>query len=305
MIDQLWIIFSLLSLVTGAALLSAFLLLKRFNPVVTVPVAVIISAFLLMGVSSFTGVYLRIQDMPRSVIGYRILNTMAWGYAVGAAQFFVFSRFENEKRYLRWIISPAVGVVLFITLVINGPFSGKNATGLMIAIQLLLVVLTVTVGVIFLRDSRATVSRPWRTLLRGLALVLFVLPAAQLLDYSVVQVFIEQGYEIRDGFIFAAGYTVANIILIVSLITSIGRSSQGGSSPAVSRPFIDTFGLSRREVEIVEKVLEGSRDREIAEELYISPRTVDTHLRNIFRKCGVTSRMELARQIERYGRPYG
>jgi DNA-binding NarL/FixJ family response regulator len=61
------------------------------------------------------------------------------------------------------------------------------------------------------------------------------------------------------------------------------------------------YALTRRETEIVEKLLLGKSDREIAAELYISPRTVDTHLRNVFRKCEVSTRMQLARLVGDYG----
>jgi predicted ATPase/DNA-binding CsgD family transcriptional regulator len=52
-------------------------------------------------------------------------------------------------------------------------------------------------------------------------------------------------------------------------------------------------GLSHRELEIVRLVAQGFTDKQIADELHISPRTVDGHLRRIFVKVGVTSRSAL------------
>jgi DNA-binding NarL/FixJ family response regulator len=54
-------------------------------------------------------------------------------------------------------------------------------------------------------------------------------------------------------------------------------------------------GLTRREGEVLTLVAEGQSNREIAEALYISDRTVARHLTNIYTKIGVTSRTRAAR----------
>ena len=48
--------------------------------------------------------------------------------------------------------------------------------------------------------------------------------------------------------------------------------------------------LSAREVEVLRLVAEGLTDGQVAEKLYISPRTVGVHLRSIYRKLAVPSR---------------
>lgn len=53
------------------------------------------------------------------------------------------------------------------------------------------------------------------------------------------------------------------------------------------------LGLSKREAEIVQLVMEGLRNYEIADKISISLNTVQSHLNKIFRKLGVSSRPEL------------
>jgi DNA-binding NarL/FixJ family response regulator len=55
--------------------------------------------------------------------------------------------------------------------------------------------------------------------------------------------------------------------------------------------------LTEREVEIVEMVIDGKRNAEIAKALFLGTGTVANHLQNIYRKLGVHSRVELIRAV--------
>jgi PAS domain S-box-containing protein len=55
----------------------------------------------------------------------------------------------------------------------------------------------------------------------------------------------------------------------------------------------DTAKLTRRELEIIHHVALGQRAHEIAEELFIAPTTVQTHLRNAMAKVGARSQAQL------------
>jgi DNA-binding CsgD family transcriptional regulator len=53
--------------------------------------------------------------------------------------------------------------------------------------------------------------------------------------------------------------------------------------------------LTEQELQIAHFVAQGLSNREVAAQLFLSPRTIAAHLRNIFRKLGISSRTELAR----------
>ena len=57
--------------------------------------------------------------------------------------------------------------------------------------------------------------------------------------------------------------------------------------------------LTGREREIAELVTDRKTNQEIADQLFLTVKTIETHLRNVFRKLGVSSRVEVARLLER------
>jgi len=63
----------------------------------------------------------------------------------------------------------------------------------------------------------------------------------------------------------------------------------------------DTFGLSKREHEVLALISEGRTNREIGERLFISQKTVGVHVGNILSKLGVSGRVEAAAVAIRLG----
>jgi DNA-binding NarL/FixJ family response regulator len=58
--------------------------------------------------------------------------------------------------------------------------------------------------------------------------------------------------------------------------------------------------MTTAELAVARLVAEGLTNREVAERLFVSPHTVSSHLRHVFSKLGITSRVELARVARDY-----
>jgi DNA-binding CsgD family transcriptional regulator len=74
----------------------------------------------------------------------------------------------------------------------------------------------------------------------------------------------------------------------------IGDTAANGEGTVVET------SLTRREIEVLRLVVSGKSSREVAEELVLSPRTVERHIANIYRKTETHGRAQLATYAARY-----
>ncbi|AWS45970.1 AAA family ATPase [Streptosporangium sp. 'caverna'] len=85
------------------------------------------------------------------------------------------------------------------------------------------------------------------------------------------------------------------------LADRVGREQRRAGARRTRRPEQET-GLSGREREIAELATQGLTNRQIAERLFLSPRTVETHLARVFQKLGVSTSTALAYRMAEVSR---
>jgi ATP/maltotriose-dependent transcriptional regulator MalT len=92
-------------------------------------------------------------------------------------------------------------------------------------------------------------------------------------------------------------------VLGAELWAERARIELRASGETARRRVVDTRDqLTEQELQIAHFVAQGLSNREVGAQLFLSPRTIAAHLRNIFRKLGISSRTELARlQLESVG----
>ena len=59
--------------------------------------------------------------------------------------------------------------------------------------------------------------------------------------------------------------------------------------------------LTKREIEVLTHVIQGKSSREVADQLFVSKRTVDFHLANVYDKLHVNNRVQAFRRATRLG----
>ncbi|MEM0518668.1 response regulator transcription factor [Aequorivita flava] len=93
------------------------------------------------------------------------------------------------------------------------------------------------------------------------------------------------------------------------LLDGIREVFEGGApmSPSIAREVITSFKpsyetiLSERELEVLEKLSNGTNNSQIADELFVSVNTIKAHVKNIYKKLHVNSRAEAVKKGFRKG----
>ena len=115
----------------------------------------------------------------------------------------------------------------------------------------------------------------------------------------VLSQYVEAEYALRllEGSERSVGYLLKDRILDVGQLTeAIARVIAGGVvvDPALVAQLLDRRRradpleeLTPRERDVLGLMAEGLTDRGIAQRLYVTPKTVETHIRHIFQKLGL------------------
>lgn len=110
-------------------------------------------------------------------------------------------------------------------------------------------------------------------------------------DVSVIRDVMEAG---ADAFVLKQDSPDQLLAALVNVMAG-QRFFSTGAAGALSRTAKHSEILSDREKEIVTLIVQEFNSREIAEKLFISENTVETHRKNIFRKTGVDNLVGLVK----------
>ena len=90
-------------------------------------------------------------------------------------------------------------------------------------------------------------------------------------------------------------------VVLLEYIQQLQRLNQAESSAEALIGSSGLEALSKREIQILEKLSRGCTDAEISESIFLSINTVKWHLRKIYNKLQVRSRMEAVNEAKKQG----
>jgi DNA-binding CsgD family transcriptional regulator len=104
--------------------------------------------------------------------------------------------------------------------------------------------------------------------------------------------------ELSGGAVISAhAWPVYDGAVLAGALVRIDQNLAARPATAGAVPIMGWPTLTEAERGVAEIIAEGVTNREAAARLYLSPHTIDYHLRQIFRKLGISSRVELARHV--------
>ena len=128
---------------------------------------------------------------------------------------------------------------------------------------------------------------------KRIALTLAVALALPVL-MALLQMFVLPAYKILIA-VYAFFYSIA----FTAASSSLFIMNTGGMVQAENKneEWTTTFGITRREAEVIEKITAGMTNQQIADHLFISLQTVKDHNSRIYQKLDVRNRAQLIRKV--------
>lgn len=195
-------------------------------------------------------------------------------------------------------IIPLLAIIMLAVSSLSTALPGESATEMFCMFLLYSFAATLTVATLCAIAHASEFSSDF---IYSIALVLFA--AASLVGLSCSEILSEETISV----VVTAVTTLYAAVMLVARSVRQGGDSRndedgledGGSNQIGERcaELARVYSLTDREHEIFELVARGYASAELSETLFISPNTVRTHIHNMYRKLGVTSREELSRLV--------
>jgi DNA-binding CsgD family transcriptional regulator len=180
---------------------------------------------------------------------------------------------------LAGVLDEAIDVAVFHVL---------NDLGIALLLTAAAVILAIGYRRIAEPETRRMVNR-----MMWLTIATIVLGRAQLVVTSLLGV----ALELRRVRIEQVAYYLGLLVVVfVYAVNHLFRPS-GAQDCQLSEEFVERYGITNRERDIISMIMQGYPNRIIGERLFISDRTVKNHISSIYRKTAAENKVQLLNMV--------
>jgi DNA-binding CsgD family transcriptional regulator len=213
---------------------------------------------------------------------------------VGASPFFYYTLVG--LRMARWSLALYLGIDAVAVAAAAACVAAPGMPVFGILLNTLLFGM-IGLGLVLIAFSLARTADP---VLRRALLVFLLLSAAffplMWADAAIGWLPVLAGLSFLEGFPFPLYFLALNCLSFAFGLRYLNRpayTEAGRLTPF----FLERFGITGREAAVIGLLLDGASGKDIADRLYISAKTVENHVTNIYRKVGARNRLQLFRLI--------
>ena len=261
-----------------AAGLISLLFFLRFRKPFFVHVSLITLAFFLISTNSF---YVEIYGIIKSRIFICILGGfLSFFFSYGIVSFALdFVQISTSARIRKIIpiysvLVFALAIVLIFVKDVEHPSTLLNILGIWIPTAV-----SVLIGLFFYKRINTGIFRKEKWLM-------IILSVANLALSFVL-------HSVPFVFIISISILIYHIFYRFYFSSPIAKTEK-----TLSPDFIKDFSITKREQEIILALLDGKSNKELAETFFVTQKTIEAHLANIYRKIGVKNRLELFSRLQ-------
>ena len=149
--------------------------------------------------------------------------------------------------------------------------------------------LSVISTMLFIKFTKPKINIAHREKMQGYIATAFLVVT----PLSLIPNFFIEEYEVNTRRI---GFTLPLVFIFLGVSKiwdDVKRLSLFKQQPQVTAQDFQYYALTKREQEVAELLIKGTTYKQIASQLFISIPTVKTHTSNVYKKCKVSSRVEL------------
>lgn len=294
---DIYIIISIISLFTGVSSLSiSYFIYKNNNKLILKYFIAFIASLFAIQNSITLNLYIKYTNEVNSLLIFfsKILDFFGTSFSTLLGLIFVHLIFnihltKIKKKLIFYLFSlQLIGIGIYYL------FHTPNILKFLLQASIILVIMYEIY--ICLKNYKKVKNKYLKKTLKLLILITLIFLPFMIAEYCKQYISIISNLDIIKVISFPCFFLCINIVIIFFVMNYFSKSSYTENNKLTDY-FKDKYQITDKQSEIIELILEGKTYKQIAEELYISPKTVDNHVQNIYKKLNVKSKIQLSNFI--------